>query len=66
MSNPPQKAGHQDGAPRKLLDVSRLRALGWKHRIELGAGIASTYDWFQRAMAEGRVRGMTPVPAAVR
>jgi GDP-L-fucose synthase len=35
-----------DGMPRKLLDVSRLHALGWKHRIELGDGIASTYRWF--------------------
>ena len=35
-----------DGAPRKLLDVGRLHALGWKHRIELEQGIASTYAWF--------------------
>ena len=35
-----------DGMPRKLLDVSRLHALGWRHRIELREGIASTYQWF--------------------
>jgi dTDP-D-glucose 4,6-dehydratase len=35
-----------DGTPRKLLDVQRLHDLGWRHQIELGAGIASTYDWF--------------------
>ena len=35
-----------DGTPRKLLDVSRLHALGWRHRIELRRGIADTYDWF--------------------
>ena len=35
-----------DGMPRKLLDVSRLHELGWRHRIELRAGIASTYEWF--------------------
>jgi GDP-L-fucose synthase len=35
-----------DGTPRKLLDVSRLHALGWRHRVELRAGIASTYQWF--------------------
>jgi GDP-L-fucose synthase len=35
-----------DGTPRKLLDVSRLRGLGWRHRIELRDGIASTYRWF--------------------
>jgi GDP-L-fucose synthase len=32
--------------PRKLLDVSRLHALGWRHRIGLRDGIASTYEWF--------------------
>jgi GDP-L-fucose synthase len=35
-----------DGTPRKLLDVSRLRALGWQARIPLREGIAQTYDWF--------------------
>jgi GDP-L-fucose synthase len=35
-----------DGSPRKLLDVSRLHSLGWRHRIALGEGIEQTYDWF--------------------
>ena len=35
-----------DGTPRKLLDVSRLRALGWAPRIALREGIIATYDWF--------------------
>jgi len=35
-----------DGTPRKLLDVSRLHALGWKHRIALEDGVRSTYQWF--------------------
>jgi GDP-L-fucose synthase len=35
-----------DGAPRKLLDVSRLHALGWRHRMSLGEGIEHTYNWF--------------------
>ncbi len=35
-----------DGTPRKLLDVSRLHALGWRHSIPLREGIASTYRWF--------------------
>jgi GDP-L-fucose synthase len=35
-----------DGMPRKLLDVSRLHALGWRHRIGLREGISSTYQWF--------------------
>jgi len=35
-----------DGTPRKLLDTTRLTALGWKPRIGLAAGISSTYRWF--------------------
>lgn len=35
-----------DGTPRKLLDVSRLHNLGWRHQISLAAGIKSTYEWF--------------------
>lgn len=35
-----------DGTPRKLLDVSRLKELGWQPAIDLRAGIASTYRWF--------------------
>jgi len=35
-----------DGTPRKLLDVSRIHSLGWRARISLEDGIASTYDWY--------------------
>jgi GDP-L-fucose synthase len=35
-----------DGTPRKLLDVSRLRALGWESRIPLRDGIQNSYEWF--------------------
>ncbi len=35
-----------DGTPRKLLDVSRIQALGWKARIPLGEGIRDTYQWY--------------------
>jgi GDP-L-fucose synthase len=35
-----------DGAPRKLLNVSKLHALGWRHRTTLADGLAGTYRWF--------------------
>jgi GDP-L-fucose synthase len=35
-----------DGTPQKLLDVSKIHALGWQHRIELRDGVARTYQWF--------------------
>jgi GDP-L-fucose synthase len=38
-------AGMPDGAPRKLLDVSRLKALGWQAETSLEEGIAQTYAW---------------------
>ena len=36
------------GTPRKVLDVSRIHALGWRHTIELEEGIKTTYDWFKK------------------
>ncbi|WP_433889059.1 GDP-L-fucose synthase family protein [Streptomyces sp. CA-111067] len=41
--------GKPDGTPRKLLDVSRLRALGWQPRIPLRDGIASVYEQWREA-----------------
>jgi GDP-L-fucose synthase len=41
-----QDASRPDGTPRKLLDVSRIRALGWAPTIPLREGIESTYRWF--------------------
>jgi GDP-L-fucose synthase len=43
-----------DGAPRKLLDVSKLSALGWAPQIGLREGIAWTYQWFLEHAAERR------------
>jgi len=39
-------ASKPDGTPRKLLDVSRLKALGWEASISLEEGLRSTYEWF--------------------
>ena len=44
-----------DGAPRKLLDVTRLHTVGWRHRIDLRDGIEATYRWFLEHRAEARV-----------
>ncbi|HVF30881.1 MAG TPA: GDP-L-fucose synthase [Pyrinomonadaceae bacterium] len=35
-----------DGVPRKLLDVERIRGLGWNHTIELAQGLEETYSWY--------------------
>jgi len=45
-----------DGTPRKVLDVSRIKSLGWKPGINLTEGIASTVDWYKKARATGEVR----------
>jgi GDP-L-fucose synthase len=45
-------ASKPDGTPRKLLDISRLRALGWCQRIPLREGLAQTYEWYL-AQCEG-------------
>jgi GDP-L-fucose synthase len=35
-----------DGSPRKLMDVSRLKSLGWQYKISLEDGLTRSYDWF--------------------
>jgi GDP-L-fucose synthase len=35
-----------DGTPRKLMDVSKMHAIGWKHKVDLEEGIQKTYNWF--------------------
>ena len=48
-----------DGAPRKLLHVGKLHGLGWKHRIALREGLASTYAWFLAHQGSIRTSAMT-------
>ncbi|MEM8866317.1 MAG: GDP-L-fucose synthase, partial [Planctomycetota bacterium] len=49
-----------DGTPRKLLDVSRLHALGWRHEIDLPQGVADTYQWFlENIQQDEGIRGVT-------
>lgn len=43
-----------DGAPRKLLDVSRLQRLGWQAEIPLREGLAQTYEWYCQHRDEAR------------
>ncbi len=35
-----------DGTPRKLMDITKMHELGWKHQVNLEAGIQKTYNWF--------------------
>ena len=35
-----------DGTPRKLMDVSKMKAMGWTYSTELDKGIEKTYKWF--------------------
>jgi GDP-L-fucose synthase len=44
-----------DGTPQKLLDTSRLSALGWRPKITLQAGIEQTYEWFKRHVSDARL-----------
>ena len=47
-----------DGAPVKRTDVSRIHALGWRHRIDLAEGLRRTYDAFLREWHAGTLRGV--------
>ncbi len=55
-------ASKPDGMPRKLLDVTRLHTLGWRHRIDLRDGITGTYRWFLEHQDTAR---LTSVAAAI-
>ena len=39
-------ADKPDGTPRKLMDVSKMKSIGWEYSTELQEGIEKTYDWF--------------------
>lgn len=41
-----------DGTPRKLMDVSKMHELGWKHKVDLEEGIQMTYNWFLEHVKE--------------
>ncbi|MGI8943742.1 MAG: GDP-L-fucose synthase [Qipengyuania sp.] len=45
-----------DGTPKKLLDSSKLQAMGWKPRYGLREGIAQTYAWFGKRLEVGEIR----------
>lgn len=46
-----------DGTPRKLTDVTKLHALGWRHKVELEEGIGMAYDWFKENVDHARMNG---------
>jgi GDP-L-fucose synthase len=52
-----------DGMPRKLLDVSRLHTMGWRHRINLREGIEATYKWFLEHRQSLRTAAAAPAPS---
>ncbi len=45
-----------DGTPRKLLDVTKMKSLGWSPKISLDEGIDSTISWYREASAKGMIR----------
>lgn len=53
-----------DGTPRKLMDVSRLTAAGWRPRYDLRSGLEHTYAWFLEHIEKGDARGMMARPAS--
>jgi GDP-L-fucose synthase len=52
-----------DGTPRKLLDVSRIKALGWMPKTSLRSGIESTYNWYREQYGTQRDSTLNSRPA---
>ena len=50
-----------DGTPQKLLDISKLKKIGWHPRVDLKDGIQRTYDWYLRRSAEQLPHRSQPV-----
>ncbi|MBO8223303.1 GDP-fucose synthetase [Prochlorococcus marinus str. XMU1401] len=46
----------KDGTPRKLLDISRIKKLGWLQKTKLNDGLKITYDYFLKSLSEGSIR----------
>jgi GDP-L-fucose synthase len=53
-----------DGTPRKIMDSTRLRGLGWEPRISLERGIEETFSWFLNSIGERRSSARIPALAA--
>lgn len=39
-----------DGTPRKLIDVSKLHSLGWKHKVEINEGVQKLFEWYKKSL----------------
>ena len=46
-----------DGTPRKLMDVSKMHSIGWKHQVNLEEGIQKTYNWFLENIENFKQKG---------
>lgn len=47
---------YPNGAPRKLLDVSKIHNFGWRHKINLKDGIKDTYEWYKKAYDNNKIK----------
>ncbi len=54
-----------DGAPRKVMDVGRMTAMGWTAPTPLREGFERTYRWFLENLETGSLRGLPPRPSGV-